>query len=43
MIDVLRIENQIGDLLGESVDLVEEGCLKLRVKENVDREVVRAF
>ena len=43
LIDVLRIENQIGDLLGESVDLVEEGCLKPRVKENVDREAVRAF
>lgn len=43
LIDVLRIENQIGDLLGHAVDLVEEGTLKPRVKENVDREALRAF
>ena len=43
LIDVLRIENQIGDLLGQAVDLVEEGCLRPQVKENVSREAVRAF
>ena len=43
LIDVLRIQNQIGDLLGQSVDLVEEGCLKPRLNENVNREAVRAF
>jgi len=43
LIDLLRIENKIGDLLGQSVDLVEEGCLRAPVKESVNREAVRAF
>jgi predicted nucleotidyltransferase len=40
---VIRIENQIADLLGRPVDLIEEGTLKPRVRPNVDREAVRAF
>jgi len=43
LIDILRIENQIRDLLGEPVDLVEEGCLKPHIKESVDLEAMRAF
>lgn len=43
LLDVLRIENQLADLLGQTVDLIEEGTLKSRVRQNVDREAVRAF
>ena len=43
LLDVIRIENQIADLLGAPVDLIEEGTLKPRVQQNVDREAVRAF
>jgi predicted nucleotidyltransferase len=39
LLDVIRIENRIADLLRRSVDLVEEGTLGQRVS----REVVRAF
>jgi len=43
LLDVIRIENQIADLLGQPVDLIEEGTLKPRVRLTVDREAVRAF
>lgn len=43
LLDVIRIENHIADLLGCSVDLIEEGTLKPRVRQNVNREAVRAF
>jgi predicted nucleotidyltransferase len=43
LLDVIRIENQLADLLGRPVDLIEEGTLKPRVRQNVDREAVRAF
>ena len=43
LLDVIRIENQIADLLGQPVDLIEEGTLKPRVRLNADREAVRAF
>ena len=43
LLDVIRIENQLADLLGQPVDLIEEGTLKPRVRPNVDREAVRAF
>lgn len=43
LLDVIRIENQLADLLGQPVDLIEEGTLKPRVRQNVDREAVRAF
>lgn len=43
LLDVLHIENQLTDLLGEKVDLIEEGTLKPRVRQSVDREAVRAF
>jgi predicted nucleotidyltransferase len=43
LLDVIRIENRIADLLGQPVDLIEEGTLKPRVRQSVDREVVRAF
>jgi len=43
LLDVIRIENQLAELLGQPVDLMEEGTLKPRVRQNVDREAVRAF
>jgi predicted nucleotidyltransferase len=43
LLDVIHIENQIADLLGEPVDLIVDGTLREHMKENVDREAVRAF
>jgi hypothetical protein len=43
LLDVIGIENKLADLLGQPVDLVEEGTLKVRVEETVGREIVRAF
>ncbi|MFN0102552.1 MAG: nucleotidyltransferase family protein [Bryobacteraceae bacterium] len=43
LLDVIHVENQIADLLGERVDLLIEGTLKPYVKENVERDAVRAF
>src|ERR1700675_159923 len=43
LLDVIRIENQLADLLGPPVDLIEEGTLRPRARRNVDREAVRAF
>jgi predicted nucleotidyltransferase len=43
LLDVAGIEIQLAELLGQAVDLVEEGTLKPRVKRSVDAEAVRAF
>ena len=43
LMDVVGIENQLADLLGRPVELVEEGTLKPPVKKSVDAEAVRAF
>ncbi len=43
LLDVIGIENKLADLLGQRVDLIEEGTLRPRVQESVSREVVRAF
>ena len=43
LLDVIHVENQIADLLGEPVDLLVEGTLKSHVRQNIDREAVRAF
>jgi predicted nucleotidyltransferase len=43
LLDVIHIQNQIADLLGAPVDLIEEGTLKPRVQKSVEAEVVRAF
>ena len=43
ILDVAGIEQQISLMLGHSVELIEEGTLKPRVKKNVDAEAVRAF
>jgi uncharacterized protein len=43
MLDIIHIENQLADLLGYRVDLIEEGTLKPRVKNSVEAEAIRAF
>ena len=43
LLDMIGIENRLMDLLGQPVDLIEEGTLKPRARENVNREAVRAF
>ena len=43
LLDVVGIEEQISRLLGRTVELVEEGTLKPRVRKNVEAEAVRAF
>ena len=43
MLDVVHIENQLADLLGQPVDLIEEGTLKPRVQRSVEAEALRAF
>jgi uncharacterized protein len=43
LLDVIGIENRLADLLGQPIDLVEEGTLRPRIGENVNREIVRAF
>jgi uncharacterized protein len=43
LLDVVHIENQIAELLGTRVDLIEEGTLKPRVQASVEAEAVRGF
>jgi predicted nucleotidyltransferase len=43
LLDLIGIENRLADLLGQPVDLIEEGTLRPRARQNVSREVVRAF
>ena len=43
LLDMIGIENRLTDLLGQPVDLIEEGTLKPRAQANVSREAVRAF
>ena len=43
LLDVVRIERQLANLLGQPVDLVEEGTLKPRLQKSVEAEAVRAF
>ena len=43
LLDVAGIERKISQMLGRSVELVEEGTLKPRVQANIEAEAVRAF
>ncbi len=43
LLDVAGIEIRLSELLGQTVELVEEGMLKLRVQKSVEAEAVRAF
>ncbi len=43
LLDIIGLENALTDLLGRSVDLVEECGLKAHVRQNVEHEALRAF
>ena len=43
LLGVAGIERQISQMLGHSVELVEEGTLKPRIRRDVEAEAVRAF
>jgi len=43
LLDLVGIELRLARLLGQSVDLVEEGTLKPSVQRSVEAEAVRAF
>jgi len=43
LLDVAGIEIQLSELLGQPVDLIEEGTLKPRAQRAVEAEAVRAF
>ncbi|MFQ6017185.1 MAG: nucleotidyltransferase family protein [Kiloniellaceae bacterium] len=43
LLDVVHLENRLSDLLGHKVDLVEEGTLKPRVRQNIEKDAIRAF
>lgn len=43
LLDIAGMENDLSDLLGCKVDLIEEGTLKPRVQKSVEAEVMRAF
>src|SRR5205809_910548 len=43
LLDVAGIQIRLADLLGQKVDLVEEGTLKPRVQRSVEAEILRAF
>ena len=43
LLDLVHLENRISDLLGRKVDLVEESCLKPRIRPRIEKDMVRAF
>jgi predicted nucleotidyltransferase len=43
LLDVIGVENRLADLLGQRVDLVEDDMLEPRLRQSVEREIVRAF
>ena|SRR5438552_2524649 len=43
LLDVAGIEIQLSSLLGQAVELVEEGTLRLRAQQSVKAEALRAF
>ena len=43
LLDIAGIQIQLSEMLGQTVDLVEEGTLKARVQKTVDAEALRAF
>src|SRR5215472_8933323 len=43
LLDVIGIENRLADLLGQPVDLSEEGTLRPRARQSASCETVRAF
>ena len=43
LLDMVRLENRLADILGVSVDLAPARAMKDRVRERASREAVRAF
>ncbi len=43
LLDVAAIEVRLSELLGQRVDLVEEGMLKPRVRQSVEAEILRCL
>src|SRR5271154_786488 len=43
LLDLIGIENRLAALLGQPVDLIEEGTLEPRAQRSASREIVRAF
>jgi len=43
LLDIIGIENRLVDILGQPVDLIEEGTFRPRARRSVSRESVRAF
>jgi predicted nucleotidyltransferase len=43
LLDIVGIELQLAKILGQPVDLTEEGKLKPRIQKSVEAEAVRAF
>jgi predicted nucleotidyltransferase len=43
LLDVIGIQNRLTDLLGQPVDLIEEGTLRPHMRQGVSREAVRSF
>src|SRR3954469_8060394 len=43
LLDMIGIENRLAALLGNPVDLIEEGTLRPRARKSASREAVRAF
>jgi uncharacterized protein len=43
LLDIIGIENRLSDLLGQPVDLIEEGTIRPRARKSAHAEAVRAF
>ena len=43
LLDMAGVEIQLSEMLGHTVDLVEEGTLKPRVQQSIEAEAVRAL
>lgn len=43
ILDILRLERRLGELLDHPVDLVEEGTLRPHIGPDAERDGVRAF
>lgn len=43
LLDMVRLENRLADILGVPVDLAPAGAMKDRIRERVTREAVLAF
>ena len=42
LLDIIHLKNRLSDLLGVKVDLIEEGTLRPRIKENANKDILYA-